>query len=101
MEPNSELYEDQLTPVETPAWRKMSLQAPYFADLADQLAIKLYALGHQMGKMLCIEAKLLAEGFREWVTAPPTDNERRELINAMCSFNMRAQDLLSGSRNNS
>jgi hypothetical protein len=91
-------FDDDVTPLETPAWRRMSLQAPYFAELAEKLSVDLHALNHRVGRMMSLEALNLARDFREWVHTPPTDDERRKLIDDMCQFNSLAISLLQGSR---
>lgn len=91
-------WDDDVTPLETPAWLLMSKQAPYFADLAENLSKQLWKLGHRAARAVSAEGILLAASLREWVSSPPTDQEREELMNAMISFNCRALSLLEGSR---
>lgn len=93
-----EEVDENVTPLETPAWRRMSLQAPYFADLAEKLSVELHNLGHRTGRLMSIEALNLARDFREWTHTPPTDEERKKLIDDICRFNLLAQNLLQGSR---
>lgn len=93
-----EEFDDDITPLATPAWRQMSLQAPLFAELAEKLSVQLYGLGHRIGRMMSGEALNFARDFREWTHTPPTDDERKKLIDDMCHFHNLAQTLLKGNR---
>lgn len=75
-----------------------SINAPGFAQLADDLADRCEKLRHDIGKLRAAEGRKLAAEFRSWADHPPSEARRKNAIKDLIDFNRVALDLLAGSR---
>jgi hypothetical protein len=82
------------TTVEAPGWRRVSVNAPVFAQLAQDLAAKLEARGTGEALALARQGRALMAALQGWQTAPPVDGERSRVMNDLVEFNRAASDLL-------
>jgi hypothetical protein len=84
------------TTLEVPGWRRVSTNAPVFAQLAQDLAAKLEARGTAPALALAAQGRSLMSTLQRWASSPPTDHDRTKVMDELVSFNQKASDLLEG-----